>query len=39
MLVDFRDDVNGAGGRALEIKRPVDGLFSRAIMYDCSLEE
>lgn len=35
----FRDEVNGAGGRALEIKRPVDGLFSRAVMYDCSLEE
>lgn len=31
--------MNGAGGRASEIKRPVDGLFSRAVIYDCSLEE
>lgn len=34
-----RDAVNGTGEKASEIKRPVDGLFSRAVMYDCSLEE
>lgn len=26
--------LNGGGGRASEIKRPVDGLFSCAVMYD-----
>jgi hypothetical protein len=28
-----------AGGRALEIKRPADGLFSQVVMYDYFLEE